>query len=276
MTADPAARPAWEWTGGAMSPRATCVLAPNPSPMTLEGTNTWILAEPGASRCAVLDPGPDDEVHLRRVLEIAEAAGYRVAMALLTHGHPDHAAGAERFAELTGVPVRALGTGRDDVREGEVLTVDGLELAAIHTPGHTHDCLCFVLPAENTLLTGDTILGWGTTVVAWPDGLLQEYLDSLHRLRDLTGSGSVTRILPGHGHVVEDAVERVAYYLAHRYERLDQIREAIAEGRAQGRDPGVEHVLARVYADAPENVWPAARQSIRAQLDYLGVTWTDG
>lgn len=252
------------WLGGAVTSRATCVLAPNPSPMTLDGTNTWVLAEPGSGAVAVVDPGPLDEQHLRAVISLVEERGARVTHTLLTHGHADHAEGAGRFAELTGTRVQAIGDGHDDLREGSVLHVGDLEVAVLATPGHTSDSVSFVLPADNTVLTGDTVLGRGTTVVAHPDGVLADYLASLRRLRSLTGSGAVTRILPGHGPTVDAADEAVAYYLQHRADRLDQVRAALAAG-----DTTADEVVERVYADVPREVWPAARLSVLAQIAYL-------
>ena len=127
---------------GFRTPRATCVLAPNPSPMTLDGTNTWLIAEPGSSSVVVVDPGPDDAGHLRRVHAAAEAGERRVAMILLTHGHPDHSAGAARFAGLTGAPVRAadpahrLGPrGPEGLADGDVVTAAGCELLGGGQPG---------------------------------------------------------------------------------------------------------------------------------------------
>src|SRR3954471_12510610 len=180
------------WRGGVSTERAECVLCPNPSPMTLDGTNTWLLAEPGSEEVVVVDPGPLDEGHLQNVLRHVADAGRRVALTLVTHGHADHAEGADRFHELTGAPVRGFGRGHDDVREGETISVGGLEILAVPTPGHTSDSFSFVLPADNTLLTGDTVLGRGTSVVAWPDGNLEAYLESLSRIESLTAAGSVT------------------------------------------------------------------------------------
>ena len=185
-----------------------------------------------------------------------------------THGHADHAEAVPRFAELTGAPVRAVGRGHDDLADGDVVRTGGLELRIVATPGHTSDSISLALPADHALLTGDTVLGRGTTVVAHPDGELDAYLDSLDRLHALTGDGSVTAILPGHGPLVPDAGVMVAYYRTHRAERLDQVRQALADGAASEIDV-VEGVLQRVYADVPSAVWPAARMSIRAQLDYL-------
>ncbi|MDN5790671.1 MAG: MBL fold metallo-hydrolase [Micrococcales bacterium] len=247
-----------------MSPRASCVLCPNASAMTLEGTNTWVLSEPGSSAAIVLDPGPLDEGHLQAVLGHVADTGRRVALTLLTHGHDDHAGSADRFAQLSAAPVRAFGRGHDDVRPGETIRVGGLEILAVHTPGHTSDSFSFVLPADNMLLTGDTILGRGTTVVAWPDGNLEDYLESLDRLERLTRAGTVTSILPGHGPFVPDAAATVTYYLGHRAERLDQVRAAITGGTTTARE-----VVELVYADVPRELWPAAELSVEAQLAYL-------
>lgn len=265
------------WRGGSFGERAECVLAPNPGPMTLEGTNTWVLAAPGG-RAVVVDPGPLDEQHLAAVLAAATRSDRRVAQVLLTHGHPDHAEGARRFAELAGAPVRALDPalrlGSEGLAGGDVVDVDGLELRVVATPGHTADSLSFLLPARPDdparLLTGDTVLGRGTSVVAHPDGRLGDYLDSLRRLRDLAvgsvGSGGPLAVLPGHGPVLPDAVGVLEHYLRHREERLDQVRAAVAAGHRTARD-----VVERVYADVDRAVWPAAELSVRAQLEYLGV-----
>lgn len=252
------------WTGGDVTARAQCVLCPNPGPMTLDGTNTWIVAEPASDEVVVIDPGPLDEAHLQAVVAQVAGSGRKVALTLLTHGHPDHAEGVERFVELTGAPVRGIGRGHDDIRPGERLHVGGLEILCVETPGHTSDSFSFVLPADNALLTGDTVLGRGTTVVAWPDGHLEAYLESLHRLEELTAAGTVTSILPGHGPYVPDAAATVGYYLSHRAERLEQVRRAVAAGARTARD-----VVETVYADVPRDVWGAAELSVQAQLEYL-------
>jgi glyoxylase-like metal-dependent hydrolase (beta-lactamase superfamily II) len=248
--------------------RALRVLAPNPGPMTLDGTNTWVLAEPAAATAVVVDPGPLDEGHLRRVLDAVHGQGRRVALTLLTHGHPDHAEGARRFAELTGAPVRALDPahrlGGAGLSGGDVVAVDGLEVRVVATPGHTADSLSFVVPADAAVLTGDTVLGRGTTVVAHPDGRLGDYLASLRRLRDLAEAAEVATVLPGHGPVLADALGAVSYYLAHRAERLAQVEAALAAGDREPMD-----VVRRVYADVDPVLWPAAELSVRAQLEYL-------
>ncbi|MCF3961262.1 MBL fold metallo-hydrolase [Streptomyces fuscigenes] len=261
-------RPRAAVTSGATTARTVNVLAPNPSPMTLDGTNTWIVAEPGSGLAVVIDPGPLDETHLRAVVDAAEQAGNRVALTLLTHGHPDHAEGAARFAELTGTAVRALDPalrlGDEGLAEGDVITTGGLELRVVPAPGHTGDSLCFHLPADRAVLTGDTVLGRGTTVVAHPDGRLGDYLDTLRRLRSLTVDDGVGTVLPGHGPVLEDAQGAVEFYLAHRANRLAQVETAVEKGL---RSPS--EVVAEVYAAVDRTLWPAAELSVRAQLDYL-------
>ena len=256
------------WSGGTVSARARCVLAPNPGPMTLDGTNTWVLAEPGSGEAVVVDPGPLDEQHLRRVRAAVEGAGRRVALTLLTHGHADHSEGARRFAELTGSSVRALDPahrlGDEGLGEGDVVEAAGLELRVLATPGHTADSLCFLLPAEQALLTGDTVLGRGTTVVAHPDGRLGDYLASLHRLHALAEAAQASLLLPGHGPVLLDALTALSGYLEHRRDRLAQVEDAVAAGARTPQD-----VVRTVYADVDRSLWPAAELSVRAQLEYL-------
>ncbi|MFF4540902.1 MBL fold metallo-hydrolase [Streptomyces aureus] len=253
---------------GPATARAVNVLAPNASAMTLDGTNTWIVSEPDSELAVVIDPGPLDDGHLRTVLDTAEEAGKRVALTLLTHGHPDHAEGASRFAELSGTAVRALDPalrlGDEGLAAGDVISLGGLELRVVSTPGHTADSLCFHLPADRAVLTGDTVLGRGTTVVAHPDGRLGDYLDSLRRLRSLTVDDGVHTVLPGHGPVLDDAQGAVEFYLAHRAHRLAQVETAVENGL---RAP--EEVVAHVYADVDRSLWPAAELSVRAQIDYL-------
>jgi glyoxylase-like metal-dependent hydrolase (beta-lactamase superfamily II) len=218
--------------------------------MTLEGTNTWVLRGPGASGCVVVDPGPADETHLAAV-----AAHGPVAAVLVTHGHPDHTAGIPRFAELSGVRVR-------EVAPEETFRIAGLHIAALHTPGHTADSYCFLVKEgdDRAVLTGDTILGHGTTVVAWPDGELGAYLTSLERL---VGLGPIP-VLPGHGPVLPDCGAAARFYLNHRWERLDQVRTAVAAGATTPHE-----VVEIVYVDVDRALWPAAELSVRAQLAYL-------
>ncbi len=249
------------------TPRATCLLAPNPSPMTLEGTNTWLIAEPGSPSVVVVDPGPDDEGHLRRVHTEAVAGDRRVAKILLTHGHSDHSAGAARLAELTGAPVQAADPagrlGSEGLADGDVITAAGCELRVVATPGHSTDSVCLLVPADGALFTGDTVLGRGTTVIA-TDGNLGDYLRTLGLLRDLAEARGIGLLLPGHGPMLADPLGTLDYYLSHRAERLDQVRSALAAG---AKTP--VQIVAMIYTDVDPSVWPAAEWSVRAQLDYL-------
>ena len=244
--------------------RASTVRADNPGLMTLDGTNTWILREPGASRSVVVDPGPPDAEHIDSVLDAAGDVG----LVLFTHRHFDHTESMQVVANRTGAPARA--TDPDfcldaaPLVDGETIDVDGLRLDVVATPGHTSDSTCFRLLDEPSLLTGDTILGRGTTIIAHPDGVLGPYLDSLALLRELAEEGLVERILPGHGPVIDQATAVLDFYIEHRQERLDQVREALAAGATDARS-----VVERVYTDVDESLWPAAELSVQAQLDYL-------
>ena len=243
---------------------ATVVRADNAGIMTLDGTNTWILRAPGASRSVVVDPGPDDPRHLDAVLEVAG----EVAVVLYTHWHGDHTDAIDTMVSRTGAPARAIDAAwcraADPLGDGEVVEVDGLRLEVVPTPGHTADSTCLLVEADDALLTGDTILGRGTTIIAHPDGALGPYLSSLDRIGDLVSSGRATTFYPAHGPVLPDAHGVVDFYRAHRLERLDQVRAAVAGGAVTARE-----VVERVYAEVDESLWPAAERSVEAQLEYL-------
>nr|WP_294691820.1 MBL fold metallo-hydrolase [uncultured Friedmanniella sp.] len=244
------------------------VLAPNPGPMTLEGTNTWLLGAPVDGPVVVVDPGPEDPGHRRRVLR---AAGGRVAVILLTHRHADHAGGAAALAAAAGCGVRAadpaLQIGEDGLADGDVLAAAGSEVVVAATPGHTSDSCTLLLRGGDgvvRLLTGDTVLGRGTTVIAAPDGHLGAYLASLDRLQRWVEEAGVVELLPGHGPRVTDPAARIEGYRRHREERLEQVRAALAAGAR-----GVQAVTERVYGDVDPSVRSAAEQSVRAQLEHL-------
>jgi glyoxylase-like metal-dependent hydrolase (beta-lactamase superfamily II) len=256
--------------------RAFLVRANNPSPMTLEGTNTWVLVEPGDRQAIVVDPGPDDARHRDAVMAAVEVAGAnQVALIVLTHGHADHAEGAAALAERAAAlaerataPIRGIAPaycspGQQPLSDGEQLRVGGMHVDVIATPGHTADSACFVVDADAALLTGDTILGRGSTVVARPDGGLADYLATLHRLRALVDERQLRVVLPGHGPVVDDPATKIDAYLHHREERLQQVRAA-----ALASDT-VDDVLRAVYGDVAPELQFAARWSLLAQLDYL-------
>jgi len=240
----------------------TLVRAPNPGPMTLDGTNTWVLRAPGAEFGVVIDPGPLDEGHLARIAEYGP-----FLFILVTHGHFDHVEGAARLSELLGgVHVLAAdavhSVGGEPLDRAEALGGSGLEVQVIDTPGHTADSVCFLIECgdERALFSGDTILGRGSTVVAYPDGDLGSYLRSL---RTLSAYENVL-LLPGHGPALTDCAAAARAYLAHREERLVQVRAAVAAG-AESADAVVDVV----YPDIDPAIRFAAEASARAQLDFL-------
>ena len=261
------------WHGGSFGERARCLLAPNPGMMTLDGTNTWVLREPGASQAVVIDPGPVEEGHLDLLDEQLEDVG----LVLVTHHHVDHSETAEELGRRKGCPVRAWGStytfDADPLADGEVIDVDGLRLEVVFTPGHTDDSISLLLPAEKTLLTGDMVLGRGTTVIAWPDGHLGSYFESIERMRDLAAGGAVETLWPAHGPVLDDALGVLEHYLVHRRQRLDQVEDALARLGITRPDPDDEalprQVVEIVYQDVDEALWGAAEWSVRAQLAYL-------
>ncbi|MEV4567385.1 MBL fold metallo-hydrolase [Nonomuraea sp. NPDC049419] len=248
---------------GSRTEHAENLLAPNPSAMTLDGTNTWVIG--AGDDVVVVDPGPDDEGHLSRVRD--HLGERRVTAILLSHGHFDHSGGAKRFAGMVNAPVRALDPrhrlGDEGLADGDVVSVGDLEIRVYGTPGHSFDSLCFWLPADRAMLTGDTVLGRGTTIIA-RDGGLADYLRSLDKLRAAAESMEARALLPGHGPVLPDPIAALDGYIAHRRQRLDQIRAAREQGARTPRQ-----IVKIVYADVDRSLWPAAEMSVAAQLDYL-------
>lgn len=246
-----------------VTPAAAVLLANNPNVMTLDGTNTWLLRAPGAPDCVVVDPGPLDEDHLAKI-----AAHGPVAAVLITHHHGDHTEGAARLAELTGAPTHAVEpahrhNGGGDLTDGQLIEAAGLRLRIWSAPGHTADSICVQIEGDQSMLTGDTILGRGTTIVAYPDGRLGPYFDTLRRLMTLPAG---TKVLPAHGPELPDLVQVATYYLTHREQRLDQVRKAL---ETLGQDASARAVVELVYADVDKSLWPAAEWSVQAQLAYL-------
>ncbi|MCQ1954888.1 MBL fold metallo-hydrolase [Arthrobacter sp. zg-Y826] len=239
-------------------------LAPNPGPMSLDGTNSYVVAAPGSGSTVVVDPGPQDEGHLQALADAGT-----VELVLITHRHPDHTEASRRFAELTGAPVRAFDpafcVSGKPLAADEEISAAGVDIRVLATPGHTSDSVCFWLPddgANGSVLTGDTILGRGTTVLDYPDGNLGDYLDTLDMLSRL----GPAMVLPGHGPVQADLSSMVLTYRDHREERLEQIRTALEQA---GPDAGAGEIADLVYSDVPANVRRAAELSVAAQLAYL-------
>jgi glyoxylase-like metal-dependent hydrolase (beta-lactamase superfamily II) len=246
--------------------------------MTLDGTNTWVLREPGARRCVVVDPGPPDASHLAAIEAVVGTDG-EVGAVLLTHHHFDHSESAKEFAQRWGCGVRALDPeyrlGSEGLGDGDVVETGGLEIRVIGTPGHTSDSLSFLVPADGAVLTGDTVLGRGTTVVAHPDGELGAYLDSLDRLHQLATTHEIAAIWPGHGPVIADALSVLDYYVSHRQQRLEQVRAALEVLSSQELRERIaaedlpRQIVEVVYSDVDPVLWGAAELSVRAQLAYL-------
>ena len=235
--------------------RIVRVLAPNPSPYTLGGTNTWVV---GDDQVAVIDPGPDDPAHLD---EVAAASGDRVAAVLVTHDHPDHAPGAPALAERVGAPLYAFRlAGAEHLRDRQPVQVGSLTLIALHTPGHTSDHLAFHVPEIGALFTGDAVLGRGTSFIDPPDGDLSQYLRSLVRMQEL----SLRTIYPGHGPVVLRAGAKVQEHLDHRAERERQIVDAISHGPRT-----IPDIVTEIYAGYPTDVHDLAARSVLAHLVKL-------
>jgi glyoxylase-like metal-dependent hydrolase (beta-lactamase superfamily II) len=231
------------------------LLAPNPSPMTLDGTRTYLVGE---RRVAVIDPGPDLPEHRERILQAAGEA--TVVAVLLTHMHPDHAAGAGPLARRTGAPIRAFSPGT--LADGERIATDAGDLVAIATPGHTPDHAAFHWPAAAAVFCGDLMMGGlDTALVASPSGDLGAYLASLARIRGLE-----PRVIhPAHGPAFDDPVAAIDTYVAHRARRESQVLAALAAG-ARAADDVVDRVYGRGLDPALRG---AAKAAIAAYLEHL-------
>jgi glyoxylase-like metal-dependent hydrolase (beta-lactamase superfamily II) len=235
------------------------VLAPNPGPMTLTGTNTYLVPD-GTGNLAVIDPGPDDPPHLAAILEAAKPLGTITAV-LVTHRHGDHLPAAFPLCERTGARL----VGHADL-PGVQHTVGDQEvcfgsLLALETPGHTRESLCFWSPSDSVLFPGDLVAGAGTVVVDDQPGALAQYLASLARLLVLAPK----TIYPGHGPIVEDGVGKLQEYLDHRRRRVQQVLDAL---RSRGPST-VDELVADIYPEVAANLVSAAGRNVRANLELL-------
>lgn len=248
-----------------LEPLVTRVLAPNPSSMTLDGTNTYVVGAPGSGQAVIVDPGPDDAAHLAAVESALAARDARCVAVLVTHHHGDHAEAALPWGERFQAPVAAglpevAGPGGRVLAPGERLMLAGTSIGVVPTPGHTADHLAFRLES-GAVLVGDHVLGRGTSVVTHPEGDVLAYLESLRRVHDLGPSA----LYCGHGpELTDDPVGVLDYYLAHRAYREQQILGALTAGPRT-----VDELVAAIYADYPTEVWWAAAQSTRATLAKL-------
>jgi glyoxylase-like metal-dependent hydrolase (beta-lactamase superfamily II) len=239
---------------------ASVLLCDNPGLLTLDGTNTWVLQGANSDEMVIVDPGPEDDEHIELVAGLG-----KIPLVLISHKHEDHTGGIDKLVDRTGAVVRSVGSGflrglGGPLTDGEVIDAAGLRITVMATPGHTVDSVSFLL--DDAVLTADTVLGRGTTVIDTEDGSLRDYLDSLQRLR---GLGHLT-VLPGHGPELPDLEAVSDMYLAHREERLEQVRDAV---RTLGDDATARQIVEHVYTDIDEKLWDAAEWSVQAQLDYL-------
>lgn len=244
------------------------MLAPNPSPLTGRGTNTYVL---GRGEVAVIDPGPAIPEHLDRVEAAARRRG-RTSVVLLTHHHPDHTEAAEEIARRLAAPLAAVPHDSAprldrDLGDSEVLDVGAEKLEVLATPGHCRDHACFAWAAERAVFTGDLVAGEGFIVIDPPEGDMGDYLASLARVRDhrFSAGRGVSALLPGHGPAIERPGEYLDGYIAHRLAREAMVLDALPAG-----DPvTAQELLPVVYADTPEVMYPVAARSLQAHLDKL-------
>jgi glyoxylase-like metal-dependent hydrolase (beta-lactamase superfamily II) len=236
--------------------RVQRVLAPNPSPMTLEGTNSYLVF--GDGEALAIDPGPVLPDHIRALIAGATARECRITAIAVTHGHPDHAPGAALLAELTGAPVYAHAEAKfphDRVLlDGETLALKGATVAAFDTPGHAPDHLVFWFAPEAALFAGDVILGRGTTLIAPPDGDMRVYQATLRRLKRDFAQARV--IYGGHGEPVSAPLAKIDEYLLHREARERQVVGLVERGESS-----VAQIVALLYPElTPALTWGAELQ----------------
>lgn len=249
-----------------LSERVLRVTQDNPGMFTGPGTNTFVIGGAGGP-AFVLDPGEEDDAHFEAILG---AVGDReVAAVLISHTHRDHWPLAPRVAEYTGAEVRAFSeqppfTAGPRLEDGSRLAAGGTTLVALHTPGHASDHLCFLLEEERAVFTADLVMGWSTSIIAPPDGNLNQYMASLERLLELGDAAGIDILHPGHGESIKPPLDRIREIHRHRQQRTDQALEAIAAGVAT-----IPEMVERIYTDVDPKLHGPAAFSLRAHLDAL-------
>ena len=263
-----------------LAPGLRRILAPNPSPMTYRGTNTYLV---GTTDIAVIDPGPNSEPHLEAILS-ALLPGQRITHIIVTHSHLDHSPLARPLADRCGAPVLAFGdslAGRSSimrdlaasglvaggegvdhafrpdqlVQDGETVSAEGWTLEVIHTPGHLGNHIA--LGWEDVCFTGDHVMGWASSLVSPPEGDLTDFMRSCHRLRNRNWSV----FHPGHGAPVTNPDARLDWLITHRLSREASIREALSDGPATARA-----LAERIYTETPPALMGAAERNVFAHL----------
>lgn len=273
-----------------VSPLIQRVIADNPGPFTFTGTGVYIVGSNApSSAVSVIDPGPATEKHIA-ALDIA-LEGRRVSHVLLTHHHADHSPLAKPLAEKHGCKVYGhsvqpteqadtqitLEAGHDstfkpdvEIRDGDIIKGEGWTIETLHTPGHTSNHLCFALQEENTLFSGDHIMGWATSVVSPPDGHMGDYLNSLQRVLDR----NFDVIRPTHGAEITEVRTFVQAYIDHRLQRESQILNAVTSGLSH-----ISDIVADLYQHVDKRLHPAAAHSVLSHMIHLretGHVKTDG
>jgi glyoxylase-like metal-dependent hydrolase (beta-lactamase superfamily II) len=241
------------------------VRAPNPSAMTLSGTNTYFIGA-GKGEAIVIDPGPPIERHVDAIVDTARERGLRITAIALTHGHPDHAPAAAPLSRITGAPVYAHPASQAPydrrLLDGDLRAGD-LSLHVMDAPGHTFEHVVFYEPEERSLFTGDVILGEGTVVIAPPGGAMRPYQRTLQRLADTFGDAA--HIYGGHGPVVDDPLAKIQEYIEHRRMREGEIIAALTS-----KPQTIPELVLHIYGDSRPILWPAMARQILAYLIALG------
>ncbi|WP_339716638.1 MBL fold metallo-hydrolase [uncultured Sneathiella sp.] len=257
-----------------LSPLVRRVIAQNPSAFTFHGTGTYII---GKGEVAVIDPGPLDGAHVGALM--AALKGEMVTHILITHTHRDHSPAAEPLKQLTGAKTYGfgphgggkMGAGLEEggdmdfvpdvaLEDNDVILGNGWTVDVIHTPGHLSNHVCFGLREEKTLFTGDHVMGWSTTVVSPPDGNMSQYMQSLEKLL----SFDYHTYWPTHGPAITETGPFVEALIAHRQERMDQIRQCLKSGPMT-----IPKMVKRMYTDVPANLHPAAARSVFAHILHM-------
>lgn len=239
------------------------VRAANPSPLHLSGTNTYLIGAPTTDEVLVVDPGPDLPDHRATIEATMADRGVRVAAVVITHHHLDHSE-AVGWAGLWGAVAYAFDPSRvpgaRPLADRATLPLAGVAVTARHLPGHCSDQMGLQIAETGVVLTGDHVLGEGTTFLAWPDGDLSQYLASLQELKAMRP----TALYPGHGEVVEQPAQRIDDLAAHRAQRTAQITAALAGGAQT-----VPEIVAQVYPGLDPHLRSAAGRSVSAHLTAL-------